>query len=192
MITKCCECSVRIFMKCLFNQDYEALGGGDFEKIHTEYVDLSNIGQTKEFDLMNAIHNLQTRIMTVPILVQVQFGFFKNFEMPFVNAFDEFKKYGHRITWDPERPELFIGQMERVAIKEKKFTAELDTRLKELTDLKKNGVKVDSNSRHSFVKMLNTLGKEGYQIDKDKTDMEEMSLMIREYDESVRTNNKTI
>jgi hypothetical protein len=33
--------------------------------------------------------------------------------------------------------------------------------------------------------MLNTLGKEGYKIDRDKTDMEELSLMIKQHSEDV-------
>lgn len=191
MITKCSECSVRIFMMCMYDHDYSQLEGGDFEKIFTEYIDLSGIGETKELELMVAIHNIQTRITYIDAQVNIQKNFLHNFGMPFVNAFDDFRKYNHRLSWDPENPDQFVTQLQRVVVIEKKFHAELDTKVAELKKLKNDGVQPNSNGRRDFVRRLNNLGKEGYQIDKDKTNMEEVALMIRDQDAAINDKLKS-
>jgi hypothetical protein len=38
--------------------------------------------------------------------------------------------------------------------------------------------------------MLNVLGKEGYKIDKDKTDMEELALMIKQHSDDIAALNQ--
>ncbi len=187
MINKCNQCSVKIFMACLFENDKSGLEGGDFETIFTEYIDLSGIGETREFDLLTGIHNIQARMTFIETMLEVQKRFFKEFEMPFVNAFDDFRPFGHRLSWDPEKPELFIEQLKRIETIEKKSQAELDAKFKELNSLKKNGMKsTDVNGRVDFVRQLNNLNKAGYKIDREKTDMEELALMIRDYNEMVR------
>lgn len=191
MITKCSDCSVRVFMTCLFDHDYTQLEGGDFEKIFTEYIDISGIGETKELELMVAIHNIQTRITYIDAQVDIQKKFLHNFGIPFVNAFEDFKKYNHRLSWDPENPDKFVTQLQRVVVIEKKFHAELDTKVAELKKLKKDGVQPNSNGRRDFVRRLNNLGKEGYQIDKDKTNMEEVALMIRDQDAAINDKLKS-
>ena len=125
---------------------------------------------------MVAIQNIQVRITYIDAMVDIQKKFLKEFGMPFVNAFDDFKKYNHRLTWDPEHPEKFVTQLQRVSVVEKKFHAELDTKVAELRKLKKDGVQPTGSGRRDFVRRLNNLGKDGYQIDKDKTNMEELGL----------------
>jgi len=186
MITKCSECSVKIFIDCLFNGDRSALNGGDFDKIFTEYVDLSGVGETREYDLLTSIHNVQCRITFIDTMVKVQKEFFMNFEIPFVNAFDDFRKYGHRLSWNPEKPADFITQLQRVDVIERKSIAELDAYIKELKSLKKDGVVPDKNGRKDFIRQLNTLNKAGYKIDREKTDMEELALMIRDHNDYIR------
>lgn len=173
-------------MECLFEKKYDGLDGGDFDKIFTEYVDLSGIGATKEYDLMTAIHNVQSRMIYMAGMIDIQKEFLKNFDMPFVNAFPKFREKGHRLVWDPENPGLFVQQLQMVETMEKKSKAELDTKMKELTVLKKDGIKPNSSGRQDFVKKLNQLNKAGYKIDKDKSDMEELALMIKEHDEQMR------
>lgn len=183
---KCCDISVRAFMAAMFNQQYEGVGGiENWELVFTEYVDLSGIGETAQYELLTNIHNTQLRISKVAGLIELEKDFFTAFNEPFMQAFDDFKKLGHRLVWDAGNPKQFIDQLQAVETREKKYKAELDMHMKELESLKTDGVKVDTNSRASFVKTLNRLGKHGYKIDKDKTDMEELSLMIREYDEEI-------
>ena len=186
MITKCSECSIRLFMTCLFGKNTEGLNGGDFDKIFTEYIDLSGIGETKEYDLLWSIHNIQSRVTFIAAMIDLQKKFFKEFDMPFVNAFDDFRSYGHRLKWNQEKPEEFLNQLRMIEVREKKFQAELDAKVVELQKLKKEGVTADSNGRADFVRQLNSLGKAGFRIDKDKTDMEELALMIRDQNQIVK------
>ncbi len=185
MITKCSECSVKIFMKCLFDGDASDLGGGDFDKIYTEYIDISGIGESKEFSLMSNIHNLNARILFIDAMIEVQKRFFMNFDIPFIDGLKDFRRYGHRITWDSANPDLFIKQLERVETVEKKFLSELDNYMNELESIRKNGVQPNVNGRIEFVRLLNELGKEGYKIDREITDMESVALMVKDYNQSV-------
>lgn len=186
MITKCRDCSVRLFMTCLYDKDTSGLNGGNFENIFTEYVDLSGIGETREFDLLTGIHNIQTRMTFIETMLIIQRRFYYEFEIPFVDAFQDLKKYGHHLKWDPNNPVAFLKQLETIEIIEKKSQAELDAKYKELKTLKKDGVKSDHNGRIDFIRQMNALNKDGYKIDKDKTDMEEYALMIRDYNTMIR------
>lgn len=184
-IEKCCDCSIKIFMECLFHGRRELLNGGNFEEIFTEYVDLSGIGETQEYNLMNGIHNIQTRMVFIESMIEFHKRFLKEFNMPYVDGFKDLRKYGHRLTWDPEHPQIFVQQLQMMEIKEKKNQAELDKMIKELNALKKDGVKPDKNGRVNFVRQLNNLGKAGYDINRETTDMEALALMIKDHGEEV-------
>lgn len=184
----CSDIVLRAFMLAMFNQKYEAVGGIDnWDAVYTEYIDLSGIGETQEFNLLTNIHNVQHRITQVQGYLDIQKKFFATFNEPFEPALKDLRKFGHRLTWDIGNPKQFIQQLEMCEVKEKTYVAQLDSYMKELTDLKKEGVKkITTNGRVDFVKQMNRLGKDGYKIDKDKTDMEEYSLMIREYNEELQ------
>lgn len=189
MITKCSQCSIKVFMDCLFENDFRGLDGGgkdELDVIHTEYVDLSGIGETREYELMISIHNTEERLTFITTQLEIQQRFFKNFDIPFVNAFDDFRKYGHRLTWDDNNPEAFLKQLDMIEIREKKFVAEYDKHVKELKTLKSDGVKIDGNGRRDFIRQMNNLRRFGYQVDKDKTDIEELALMIRDHSNIMR------
>lgn len=175
MITKCSECSIRIFMRCLFNQDYE--GVENFESIYTEYIDLSGIGLTQEFNLLLNIHNIQTRLNAVENHVRIHRAYFAAAGVPWEENFKDLAKYGHHLTAQGD----FLRQLDMIAIREKRFVAEMNRDEKTLEVLQKKQHTVNTHdARKDFVKYKNGLGKAGYQIDKDKTDMEEYSLMIKE------------
>lgn len=180
---KLSDISVRKFMACLFNKDYSDVENWD--TLYLEYIDLSGIGENRELALMTNIHNLQVRLAHITSFIEFQKLFYLEFNQPYVKAFDDLRKYNHKLNWDPSNREEFLNQLKRVEAKEKRNVAELDVLIKELTDIKKGApvVKEDHNSRADFIRMLNSLNKEGYSIDKDKTDMEELSLMIKQQNE---------
>jgi len=187
MNLKCCDIVLRAFMGAMFNQEYEGVGGTEnWEAVYTEYIDLSGIGETQQYNLLVNIHNIQKRIVAVQGYIDIEKEWFKMYNEPFEPALIDLRKYGHRLTWDIANPKQFIQQLEMCEIKEKTQIAELDSYIKELEDLKKDGPKVTTDGRKEFVKQMNRLGKHGYKIDKDKTDMEEYSLMIKEYDEELK------
>jgi hypothetical protein len=85
----------------------------------------------------------------------------------------------------------FEQQLVLIEAKEKRNVAELDVLMKELNEIQRGepAVKEDSNSRKDFIRMLNNLGRAKFIIDKDKTDMEELSLMIKQYNEDFEQQN---
>ena len=99
-------------------------------------------------------------------------------------------KYGHRITWDPDN-DNFLDQLNLVENKEKRNYVEMKKLQKELKQMQDAQKPNTVSARNSFVTMLNSLNKAGYAIDKDKTDMLELSLMIKaQIDESHASQNQ--
>jgi len=178
------DITVRIFMRCLFNKDYE--GVDNWEELYTAYIDLSGMGESRHLQLMVTIHNLQVRLSFIQGWLEFQKTWTKQFKEPFIEGFKDMEKFNHRVTWDPGKPLDFIEQLKRIEAKEKRNVAELDLQMKELDELMKTKKhKEKATDRADFIRMLNTLGKEGYKIDRDKTDMEELSLMIKQHSEEV-------
>lgn len=184
MITKCSECTVRVFMACLFDGKLELLQGGDFSKIHTEFMDISKMGDTKELELLTAIHNTHTRILFIEAMLSFHRLFFKEMGVPYVNGFASLKP--HRLKWDEKNPGSFLEQLNAIETIEKKHVAELDKYEKELSAIKKEGFNPYQDGREAFVRQLSNLGRYGYKIDRDTTDMEELGIMICDYDAAMR------
>jgi hypothetical protein len=172
-------------MDAMYNGKFEGIGGqSNLDVLYTEYIDLSGLGETHQKTLLINIHNLEVRLTVMPALIDLQKKSFAATNAPYEPAFELFKKYGHRLRWDADEPMAFIKQLERVEIREKKCIAELDSFMKELGTLKKEGPKVNANGRQDFIKQLNRVGKPGF-IDREKTDMESYSLMIADYYEEL-------
>lgn len=182
MITKASECSLTVFIRCLFDKNYKDVEGWD--NIYTEYMDISGIGATIQKDLLVQIHNLHVRIVTVPAMISFQVEYFKKYEEPYLGGFDFFKRHGHKLTWDSEHPGNFAKQLERVETIERKYFAELDQAKKQLDKIEKQGAKLPAggNGRHQFIQLINNVGKyRRNDIDRDKTDVETYALMVKDY-----------
>lgn len=183
------DITVRVFMRCLFNKDYE--GVDDWERLYTEYIDLSGMGETRQLELVVAIHNLQTRISFISGFIEFQKTWLLQFGEPFEQGFEDVRKFGYKLHWEAGYPTQFVDQLQKMETKEKRNIAQLDAEMKELDEFTKTGKhKQKASDRADFVRMLNTLGKEGYKIDRDKTDMEELSLMIRQHSEDIEALNQ--
>jgi hypothetical protein len=194
-ISSASECSLRKFMQAWFEEKYSVLiieGEVEeeilktaFEKIHLQYVDLSGLGQTHELQMNISIHYLNTRINAVKTFIFLQREFVKNFDTPFLPGLIDFKKYGHSVYWDNDK-EAFLIKLNQIEIKESKFQAQLDAKIKELFDYRK---KRDSKqhtpvqSRKEFIQHMNMLNRSGYSIDKDQTTVEEYALMLKDLGE---------
>ncbi|MDP4264929.1 MAG: hypothetical protein Q8941_20540 [Bacteroidota bacterium] len=195
MIKKASDCSVRLFMRALFEDDRSQID--NFDAIWTEWVDLSGVSETREKDLLTAIHNIHVRQLVIPEMIQLQLEHLRIFKQPYFedpdnpeNYFKFFRKYGHRLSWNDEAAKYaveetindFINQLKRVDTKERQFVPELAGLEKELKELKKEGVKIDGNGRKEFIKLLNDVGKyRRNDIDRDKTDVETFAIMVRDF-----------
>jgi uncharacterized protein YihD (DUF1040 family) len=194
-ISNASECSLRKFMQAWFEEKYSVLiieGEVEeeilktaFEKIHLQYVDLSGLGQTHELQMRISIHYLTTRITVIKTMLFLHREFIKNFDVPFLPGLIDFKKYGHSVYWDNDK-EAFLIKLNQIEIKESKFQAQLDAKMKELIDYHnkiKNKQHAPVQSRKEFIRNMNTLNRSGYSIDKDQTMVDEYSLMLNDLGE---------
>jgi hypothetical protein len=110
--------------------------------------------------------------------------------MPHLEHMDDMSEYGIKLHWNPEEPEMFLPQLIRIEQREKRNYVELKELENELEEMKQAENPKTVSARNSFVIMLNVLGKEGYKIDKDKTDMEELSLMIKQHSDDIAALNQ--
>src|ERR1700749_359678 len=177
------ECSIKVFMECLCNKKYDGVGGFDnWNSIYTEYIDLSGSADTKECSLKRTILDIELRLSFINSVIEVNIRSLNAFNLPFPGTIEDIKNYGHHIAWNGDK-EDFVKQLKKIERRESKRIAEREGLIKELNQLVKEGMKatnVKENDRKNFLVLLNGIGKhQGYGIDKDKTMMDEFSLMVK-------------
>lgn len=208
IIQRAADCSVRQFMQCSFDDKLKVLiidGEASeqdlkaaFEYIYAEYVDYSDLYQSQEFEIVAYINSLDTRIQTIRRFVDLQRKFLVQFDMPYLPGFEMIKRYGHHIYWDANYPDkdVFLKKLAQIEMKEKKYETKVNQKVQELIDLRKKRVHKEHTileSRKHFVTMLTRLQKAGFVIDKDKTTVEELALIIkdqRDQNEEIKMQNK--
>jgi hypothetical protein len=196
IIQAAADCNVDKFMKSAFQEKYRCLLlSGDatddllrmaFEIIYAEYVDLAGLYVTREFELSGYIDSLDKRIYTVKRFVSLQRTFLNEFDVPFLPGFALVKKYGHRLYWDFNHPDkdAFLKKLQQIEAGESRYQAELNKKVNELVELRKKRVKKEFTlleSRKQFITSMNRLQQQRYVIDKEKTSMEELGLMVKDY-----------
>lgn len=200
------DCSVRKYIQSVFEERLEVLiiegepTKGQLlnalENIQTEYIDLSNQNNSNESILVKTINALKLRISIIKFYIQIHRDCILFVGEPYHPAINDLKKFGHKLFWDKENPNIisFLEQLNKIESKEKRTDSELSLKLKEYTVLKskekKENVSV-RDARISFLKAMNNLGKFGYSIDKDKTTVEEFALMVREYADTIEAEKKS-
>jgi len=181
--------TINSFMRAWFGKDYSELSKEDFDEAYSEYIDLAGLYSSKEFELFTYINYLKNTIYTLKCLVAMQTMYVEEFHKPFLDGLDLFEKNGFKITWDGSEKK-FMSQLKRVSgmVRAK----ELDLKNQEfefgkLKEVKKEEVKTETQTRHEFIKMLNSFNKQGFHIDRDKTTIEELALIIKQLqDESAK------
>lgn len=174
----------------MFEGNYDALFQGApaeaWEAIYVEYVDLSGLAATAEYELIKTIHNLDARLRAVPAYVKVNLACIGNFGKLHAGATSKLAKYGHKIPDDLEKA---VQVLQAVSKREQRYEHDLKAATASLEKLR--GLKVEKNNdtkkqRRQFISKLNTLGTI-YRIDRDKTTVEELALMEREQSEKNQT-----
>lgn len=183
------EITVRVFMRCLFNKDYT--GVDNWDELYTKYIDLSGLGEQGQLGLHVAIHNLKIRLFRITHFLELHSKVFDLVGMPHLEHMDDMKEYGIRLSWNPGEPEMFLPQLIKIEQREKRNYVELKELEKEVEEMKEAENPKTVSARNSFVIMLNVLGKEGFKIDKDKTDMEELSLMVKQHSDDIAALNQS-
>lgn len=171
---------IRIFENAMFKDDRSVMSNEEYDTVYTEFIDTAKMYEEEEFQQVSYISYLHGRINSIKIGIRLQREFINNFDIPYIPAFQMFKNNGVSIYWKGDK-ENFLSALERIEKGQKKYTSEVENCIKNLMDfrLKKqqgdNPVKI---KRETWIKNINTLGKIGYKIDKDKTSVEELALMI--------------
>jgi len=202
LISKASDCTIFQFMRCKFDNDFSVLGSGSFEElaqafdnIYTEYIDLCG-AYIPELEIMKGIKALECRLQAVHLYLEVCR---QAIELPqteeiiqVINrAIDNLKKKGYSPSYTNK--EDFLKQLKRIESRESQYKVELDRKNKELSDYrKKNTRNIENNSRTDFIRLLNELGKVGYKIDKEKTTVEELALMVKAQSELVEAQKKNL
>ena len=200
------ECTVSQLMKCWFDNKLSVLViDGDFtedemkqafEAIHTEYIDLAGLYKSKEFELLSQVNHIETRVNRLTMSIDLQRRFLKEFDIPFVTGLATFKEYGHNIYWDSASQDktAFLSALNKIEQKTKLHKMQLIEKRDELLMLQKN--KIEKNhtviqSRREFIRTLNAINKFGFDVKKNETTVEELALMINDWQKEIIQNNKS-
>lgn len=203
IITDAADCNIKRFKLCAFKGKYKVLlVDGEatdeelqqaFEMIYAQYIDLSGMYQTREFELSAYINSLDNRIRTIERFVELQRLFLGEFNMPFLPSFGLVKRYGHHLVWNPEYPDtdLFKKKLAQIEMKEKKYHSILNTKIKDLVEFRKkqnNKEHTLLESRKQFITTLNRLQQAKFVIDDEKTTVEDLAIMICDHKDQIEEN----
>jgi len=190
------ECTVRTYMAAGFEGNLKVLiVSGEasdqelaeaFESIHEEYITLAGMEQSGDYILIKQIEYLQTRLKSIGNFIKINRVCMAEVGEPFYPALTDLKKLGHKIKWDQENPDpvKFLNDLKGIERKERRTESELLNKLRALEAFRQKSTgqaKSLKQQRIAFVSLLNRLGKEGFSIDKDKTSMEELGLMYKDF-----------
>jgi hypothetical protein len=193
IIDSTADCTVQMFMDCCYRNKYQCLlieGTATdeelkavFELIYAQWIDESGLYQSAEYEKYAYISSLETRNFTIERFVMTQKEFINQFGLPYIPGFEIVKKYGHKLFYNPESPDidLFLKKLDQVYSKESRYRQELKTKSSELVEMrakKKNNEHSLLQNRKSFISMITKLQQNGYVVEKKSTVMEEVSVML--------------
>lgn len=177
------ECTINQYKKAMYSEDYSEISKEDIEAINTEYVNTAGLFESEEFEKISYIHYLNCRVNTIKLSIDLQKRFIDDFGEPYKDGLELFLSFGYSLSWDNDIPK-FIKALNRIEVKEAKYISQLESKVKDFTDSKKNKKTEEKESisqrKGKFIRLVNSLGKMGWKIDNDKTTMEEFSYMVKQ------------
>jgi len=187
---------IESFILAWFNKDYSKLSKEDFEKVYAEYIDVAGLYQSKEFELVTYINYLKNRIYVLKAVFYSQEKFYDTFKTPYIPGLEFIKEqFGFMYEWTGN-DKTFIYFLRKIENQARTKSTELKRKefeFKTLQDAKMEGNVSKVQSRHEFIRMLNSLSKQGYKIERDKTTIEELALIIKSVqEENVRIEAESI
>lgn len=165
-------CTLRELESCMF----EGANLPGWEIVYIEYIDLSGLAATDEYDLLVSINNITVRIETVPTYVEVQRQCIRHFNMYGEVPTKKLAKHGYPMPNDISKAEAFLNS---VLSKEKRWRQDLRQANEKLERLKHpEGADAKKASR-SWGKAVNEMSKrQGYRLDRNIITVYEYALMI--------------
>jgi len=175
-------------MNAWFNQEFEEISKEDFDIVYAEYIDVSGLYLSKEFELVAYIAYLKNRIFILKTLIATQRMCIDTFHKPYIEGIELFSTFGYKVEWDGDEKK-FLAKMDKMSSVLRSKSTELRHKEFEYEQLKaaKKEKAPEIQSRHEFIRMLNSFSKYGFSVDKNKTTVEELALMIKQIqDESTK------
>ncbi len=170
------ECTLRQFMKCLFEKDFSDITEDEFSDIYTKYAETAKIYDADKFSQLAYVQYLSARINFIGYFIDSQLSYLDLFEVPYLPKLKELIPYGYNLKWNNSFDD-FVKQCESIKKKEKRYENKLDEAIEKLN--KDNDKRTEEKDpRKTFIKLMVQLSKVGYNIDKDRTTIEEFSIMI--------------
>lgn len=181
--------TVRQYINARFAGDRTVMSDEEYNIVHTEFIDAAGLYETEEFGDVSYIYFLNNRINTINIGIRLHREFLVDFKFPYIEQLNRFEKYGHRLYWN-NNEEDFLKQLDRIENREKKYVSQLENCIKLLKDKRQKKINKETVSkkdfRGDFIMMLNSLGKNGYKIDKDKETVEDIAYMVKQQTEEYK------
>jgi hypothetical protein len=182
----CEKVVIESFILAWFNKDYEKLSKEHFETVYAEYIDLAGLYQTKEFELVTYINYLKNRIYVLRAIVSSQKMHYEVIKTPYMEGLEFVKEeFGFVYEWTGNEQSFysFLRKIENAARTKSTELRRKEFEFNELVEAKMEGNVSKVQSRHEFIRMLNSLNKQGYKIERDKTTIEELALVIKQIQE---------
>lgn len=169
------------FINAWFNKDRSVMNDEEFETVKTEYVDAAGLFDEDSLSKIAYIHMVSNRVNSIELTVKLNKEFLDLFDQPYIPSLPFLKKFGHSLKWNKDKNDFLI-QLDKVLKKESKYKAILEEKIKAIPQKEddKNDEDEPSKGRPQFIRMLNSLGKSGYRIDKNSTTVEELAYMINQ------------
>lgn len=165
-------CTLAELESCMF-ENAELPG---WENVYIEFIDLSGLAATDEYDLLVAINNITVRIETVPTYIEVQKQCIRHFNMYGQVPTEKLAKFGYPMPNDISKAEAFLNS---VLSKEKRWRQDLRQANDKLEKLKHPEGSDAKKASRSWGKTKNEMSKrQGYRIDSKLTLVKEYALMI--------------
>lgn len=165
-------CTLREFESCMF----EGADLPGWEAVYIDYIDLSGLAATDEYDLLVAINNITVRIETVPTYIEVQKQCIVHFGKYHPIATEKLAKFGYPMPNDVSKAQAFLTS---VLSKEKRYRQDLRQANDKLEKLKRPEGNDAKKASRSWGKAVNEMSKrQGYRIDRNVVTVYEYALMI--------------
>lgn len=187
--------TIQQYMDAAYKDDFSVISEETLKTIKFEYMDACGFYDADMFQKMRYIHFINNRINVINLNIRLQREFLKEFDVPYPPGLEKFRKYGHRLKWEGDKEKL-ENKLQQVEQRESKFVSQLQGKVKEFQEAKeklaakyKNRQELTkTESRASFLRNIVSLGKEGYQIVKHQTTMEELAIMVTQLNEINKLN----
>lgn len=184
--------TIKQFEDAWFKNDRTLMNDETFDLVYTEFIDTAQLYRTDEFEKVSYIYFLNTRINKIKLCIKAQKEFVETFGVPYPENFEIFKKHGYSIKWKNSK-EDFFNQLKKVELSETRYTAQIESKIKELEDIRKKKPKeeiTEKQKRENWVRMINTLRKIGWVIQKESDTVQDLSVMILQQNEENKTLEK--